>query len=394
MHVCVVSSKECWQDATGNWMTYGSFPVQIGAIASLFDTMTMVIVRGQAHDRGLPLPSRARIVPLDRPEGDAIQRKISLMKHLRYYLNTIAPNVRQADVVYTPLPADISLLGMLLALVLRKRLIAWYGGSWVTNSQTTLMNRVTRAGMRAFAGGRNVMMALGPASLATVPATNMHWIFDATVLSPNSVTTLGPDFDRTVHTPLRLAYVGRLSPVKGVSYLVEALGLLRNAEHQDYELPQLIIIGDGPERELLKKLVIKHRCEDLVLFTGQLSYTDLIGQLLQTDVCVLPSLSEGFCKARLDAMLCGVPVITTEAGFGREIVGPDGERGWVVPAGNSSALAAALQRVLTEPIDWPRLRQRCRDFAEQHTLESWARKMGQICAQQWKISLVEGKLTA
>src|SRR2546430_16217231 len=106
----------------------------------------------------------------------------------------------------------------------------------------------------------------------------------------------------------------------------------------------------------------------------------------------LPSLSEGFCKARLDAMLCGVPVITTDVGFGREIVGADGERGWVVPPGDVGALVAALRRVVTTRLDWPSLRLRCRTYVEGQTLEAWGRRIAEICARQWKLSIVDGKL--
>ena len=107
---------------------------------------------------------------------------------------------------------------------------------------------------------------------------------------------------------------------------------------------------------------------------------------------MVPSLSEGFCKARLDAMLCGVPVITTDVGFGREIVGADGERGWVVPPGDVGALVAALRRVVTTRLDWPSLRLRCRTYVEGQTLEAWGRRIAEICARQWKLSIVDGKL--
>jgi glycosyltransferase involved in cell wall biosynthesis len=79
-------------------------------------------------------------------------------------------------------------------------------------------------------------------------------------------------------------------------------------------VPQLTLMGDGPQRADLLAETKRLRCEDIVHFAGQLDRSALVQHLLSTDVCVLPSLSEGFCKARLDAMLCGVPVITTDVG--------------------------------------------------------------------------------
>ena len=110
------------------------------------------------------------------------------------------------------------------------------------------------------------------------------------------------------------------------------------------------------------------------------------------DVCVLPSLTESFCKARLDAMLCGVPVLTTPVGFGREIVGQDDQRGWIVPAADPAAIAKVLQRLAADARDWPALRRRCRAYVEERTLERWVGRIGAICSSQWNLELIDGKL--
>jgi glycosyltransferase involved in cell wall biosynthesis len=151
-------------------------------------------------------------------------------------------------------------------------------------------------------------------------------------------------------------------------------------------------MGDGPQRDELVAQVKRLRCEDIIHFAGQLERGQLVQQLLGMDVCVSPSLTEGFAKARLDAMLCGVPVITTAVGFGREAVGPDGERGWVVRPGDVPALARALRRVVIEPLDWPALRRRCRTYVEAQTLEAWAGRFADISARQWNLSIVDGRL--
>jgi len=227
------------------------------------------------------------------------------------------------------------------------------------------------------------MMALSPVNFVAAPAPNMYWISDATVLNKDLVTAARPDLIRPVSNPLRLAYVGRLVPLKGVAHIIEALGILRGDEPLSDRFPHLTIIGDGPQRPALETLVEEHSCQDVIRFTGNLDHDALVEQLLETDLCILPSLSEGFGKARLDAMLCGVPIITTETGFGREVVGADGERGWLVPAGDTIALVALLRRVLREPIDWVALRRRCKVYAEARTIETWANQIRQVCTEQW-----------
>ncbi len=389
MRVCVVSFKECWQDEAGGWLSYGGFPVQMGAIASLFDEMTLVIVGVERRKGGILLPANAQVVPLRRPTGKDTRRKISVLAHLPYYLRMIAAHVRQTDVVYVPLPGDIPFLGMLVALVFRKRLIANYGGSWVRNSQTTLMNRVTKAWMRFFAVSKNIMLAVGEGEIP--PARGIDWIF-ATALSRSELDRKSPVLDRGLSTPPRLAYVGRLSSEKGVAYLVEAVALLKGEGLGP--IPTVTLIGDGPERKALEAKVRDLGCDAVMAFAGQLNRTELSRHLHQADFCVQPSLTEGLSAAWLDAMAHGLPVLASEVGAARGVVGSRGERGWLVPPGDARTLATTLSKVLTAPVDWPALRRRCRAYAEARTLEAWAREIGQICERRWNMLLEEGKLRA
>ena len=118
------------------------------AIASLFDEVSMLVVETGPKKGGIPLPAHAEMVPLRSPAGKNIRRKLDVVLHLPYFLKKIAVNARKADVVHVPLPGDIPFLAMLVALVLRKQLIARYGGSWYANSETTFMNRLTKTVMK------------------------------------------------------------------------------------------------------------------------------------------------------------------------------------------------------------------------------------------------------
>jgi glycosyltransferase involved in cell wall biosynthesis len=362
----------------------------MAAVASLFDSMTLLITRRESPgEGGIRLPSGAEIIELRNPTGQDFRRKLSVLRNLRYYISTIASHASRADVVHVSPPGDIPLLGMIVGLVLRKRLLVRYCGSWFSTSQTTAMNRVTRGLMRRFAGGRNVMLATGISE--TPPARGMNWIF-ATASTGEEVTTLRPDLNRPAGRLLRVVYAGRLARVKGVRILIEALRRLRERNRELLDRLELIMAGDGEERASLETSVRVEGLAGIVRFAGQLDRGALMATLSQADVCVLPSLSESFCKARLDSMLCGTPVLTTEVGFGRELVGPDGERGWVVTSGDAEELAQAFARLVEEARDWPLLRRRCRAFAEGFTLESWAKEIARHCALQWGVPLKNGKL--
>jgi len=94
----------------------------------------------------------------------------------------------------------------------------------------------------------------------------------------------------------------------------------------------------------------------------------------------------------LDAMAHGLPVLASEVGAARRVIGEDGERGWLVPPGEPPALAAQLARILTSPRDWPALRRRCRAYADGRTLEAWTRRIGELCALRWQVRYADGRL--
>jgi glycosyltransferase involved in cell wall biosynthesis len=388
MKLCAISFKECWQNDRGEWFSSGGFPLQMAAIGSIFDEMTLLITRGPALPGGIPLPPHARVIPLRHPVGQDTRRKLSVLANLPNYLKIITRHIRQADVVHTPLPGDLPLLGLLIALALRKPLIGRYGGSWADNSQTTFMDRVAKAIMRRFAGDRNVMLATGEGTVE--PAPNMHWIF-VSALTRAEIQQASPVLNRGLSTPPSLVYAGRLSPEKGVMILINALAELKREGF--LPLPRLVLAGEGPQRSDLEQAVAASDCTELVHFAGQLDRAALSKQFLEADVCVQPSLTEGFSKAWLDAMAHGLPVLTTSVGAAQDVIGADGERGWIIPPNDVNALAGALRKVLAgRQLDWPALRRRCRVYTESLTLEDWALSIGKICSQQWKIALIDGKL--
>jgi glycosyltransferase involved in cell wall biosynthesis len=386
MRVCAISFKECWRDDAGVWVSDGGFPLQMAGMASLFAGMTLLIVEGKQRPGGIPLPAGTNVVPIKQPGGTGFARKLSVIRNLGYYARIMGTHVRQADCVHIPVPGDLPLVGLMVALVLRKRLLVRYGGSWQTNRTTTFMNRATRTVMRSLAWRNDVLLATGEA--AGGPAPGIKWIF-STALCEAELRNIKPCDADELHQPPRIVYIGRLSPEKGVHFLLRALATLQG-EHS----PRLTLIGDGPQRSELEALVTDLNCADRVTFAGQLTRGELSTALAQCDFCVQPSSTEGFSKAWIDAMAHGLPVLSTDVGAARAVIGEQGVRGWIVPAQNVEALANKIREVVTNTEDWQSLRRRCREYAQSRTLEAWARSIGERCAYQWKLTFHNGKLHA
>ena len=391
MKVCVISFKECWRDGEARLVTDGGFPRQMRAIGSLFDEMTLLTPVVPARRGGSPLPDSLRHVPLPQPAGVDLRRKLSVAAGVPRYVRIMASEIRRADAVHVPLPGDLPLIGMVMAQMLRKPLLARYCSSWSVNAETTLMNRVTKGWMRLAAGGRNVMLATGDDDRP--PAPRMHWIF-ATAMWAAELGPLSARLDRGLSSPPRLVYAGRLAPEKGLSVLLQALALLeRNASGLQ---PILTVAGDGPDRLELEQQA-RRLPPGRVTFMGLLDRDALSRCFLNADVCVQPSHTESLAKVWLDAMAHGLPVVASDVGSARTAIGTAGERGLIVPPNDPAALAAALVSILAPPSDvaprdWSALRRRCHDYVRSRTLDAWAERAGRLCASQWRLSFVDGKL--
>ncbi len=135
--------------------------------------------------------------------------------------------------------------------------------------------------------------------------------------------------------------VGRLSYQKGQKFLVDALSLLVK------ENPELIalIVGDGPERAGLEKRAAEKGIRKNVIFTG--TRDDVPNLLAAMDLFVFPSFWEGMPNALVEAMTAGKPIIASGIEPNREVLGPEGA-GIIVPTEDSTALAAAMSRLLAD----------------------------------------------
>ncbi len=140
-----------------------------------------------------------------------------------------------------------------------------------------------------------------------------------------------------------IVFVGKLRYYKGLQFLVAAL---RNLPHV-----HLLIIGEGPEREKLGRLVDEFGLGNGVHFLGELSDEEVVAHLQAADVFVLPSHlpSEAFGLSQVEAMACGVPVVCCDLPTGVPFVNQHGVTGLVVPPADEGALAVAIGDLLADP---------------------------------------------
>ncbi|MBD3424404.1 MAG: glycosyltransferase, partial [Candidatus Latescibacteria bacterium] len=135
--------------------------------------------------------------------------------------------------------------------------------------------------------------------------------------------------------------LSRLSPEKDHRTVIEAFS--RVAE--GHENCMLIIVGDGPLRQGLERMVSELSLAGKVIFAG--FREDTAGCLRAMDLFLQPSLEEGLSLTILEAAAAGVPIITTPVGGTPEIL-TDGVEGVMVEPGSCDQLAAAMESFLQD----------------------------------------------
>lgn len=190
---------------------------------------------------------------------------------------------------------------------------------------------------------------------------------DTSHFSPRNASNLRESYGLT-NRPTIIS-VGRLVHRKGQDRLIESLPKIL----QSIPDAALVLVGEGPHRKHLDKLVEKYQLENHVYFIGRIHFADLPNYICMGDVFAMPSRSrffglevEGLGIVYLEASSCGLPVIGGSSGGAPDAV-VDGETGFVVDGNDLSAISTQIIKVLEDSELGRKMGQRGRDWA----IESW-----------------------
>lgn len=233
----------------------------------------------------------------------------------------------------------------------------------------TVARRAVAAVVATEAGLRHAA-DLGPAGRDK--AVVIPFGVDAARFSPNPNPPRPPGFPIPEGGPVAL-FVGRLVSYKGLDVLLRAV--------EGSEL-HVVLVGDGPLAEDLHRQVARRGLRQQVRLVGHVDEAVLPAYHQAADYFVLPSTTpaEMFGISLLEAMACGRPLITTDLSTGVREVNEHNVTGLVVPAGDATALRAAMERLAGNP----QLRERFGTLArrrvlERFTLEQMVAKHLELC---------------
>ena len=188
-----------------------------------------------------------------------------------------------------------------------------------------------------------------------------------------------PEPSQRAATPV-FAYLGRLKKYKGVDLVIRAFA--RVADRRAV----LEIAGEGDYRPSLEALVASLDLTPRVRFLGFVREAEKLALLRRAWATAFASPKEGWGLTNIEASACGTPVVASNSPGIRESV-RDGETGFLVPHGDTEAMAAALQRLCDAPDLVARLGERGRRFAETFT---WDRAAAETAAHLQHVAITGG----
>lgn len=164
---------------------------------------------------------------------------------------------------------------------------------------------------------------------------------------------------------VRILSVSRLSKKKGLKYLLEAFSLLK----KKHSKIRLHIVGEGPQKPFLRKMIKELGLEESVKLLGGLTQDRVIKEMMDADIFALASHEtddgdkEGVPNVLMEAMATGLPIVATVHAGVPELV-TEGVSGYLVPERDAQALASTIERLIEGQKLWESMGKAGRDMVE------------------------------
>jgi len=214
--------------------------------------------------------------------------------------------------------------------------LAWKGLSFTLGSQ---MRRGSSRVIAISTAAKSLLVSLGvpDGKIAVIPLGVDTSVFNTATESSTLREELGLEGSTVI------LFIGRMEDVKGVDVLLAAFSMVR----KNHPSTRLLLVGGGAQKARYEALASDLGVSSSTTFVGAVSREMLPRYLDLADVFVLPSLKEPFGLVGLEAMAKGKPVVASAVGGIPDFVGP--ETGLLVKEGSPKELAAAIERLATDP---------------------------------------------
>ncbi len=381
MNLVVISSKRCWHapSSPSGFTTDGGFPMQMRALSQLFDHTTLVVPCLPTGPDAASTPlvgHNMSVMAMTYPRGRGWRRKLDFPFWLVRNLPVVVRELLRADAIHALIPGDVGTVGMMLAVLLRKPLFVRHCGNWLAPS--TSVERFWKWFMETFAGGRNLMLATGGSDRAPSQRNSeVRWIF-STSLTGQQLQECSAGCVPETKRRTRLIITCRQERLKGTALILESLSLLK----RDFPEIAFDVVGDGTDLSWFKQRASELQVQDRVRFHGNVDHASVMRLLKEADLFVFPSRSsEGFPKAVLEALACGLPVVTTPVSVLPQLIRRGCGR--ILEETTPEALAASVKECLEDPVRYQAMSRSALETAQAYSLEGWRDTIGELLTPAW-----------
>lgn len=166
-------------------------------------------------------------------------------------------------------------------------------------------------------------------------------------------------------------FLGRLVTDKGVNIAIDVIKKINDNQRTNRVL-KLHIIGDGPEKENIQKIIVEYKAENYIKLCGSLAGSDLVNELNKHNFIIIPSLwEEPFGNVALEGMACGcLPIVSDGGGL------PDavGKAGIVFKRGDLNNLEDIIVNIINDPDSEKQYKYEAFQHLDEHTPEKVSEK--------------------
>lgn len=175
-----------------------------------------------------------------------------------------------------------------------------------------------------------------------------------------------------------LLYVGRLSKLKGIELLLESFNEIKN----EFEDLKLLIIGDGPLLDFIKKFIKNHTLEDRIILKGRLEHEKIsyFYNISSISISNLGS-SGGLPNTVIESLATNTPTITTDVGASREYINEENNNGILIKSNSKDELKKAIRRILENE---NKFRNQNTDILKNFSYEEFGNKLSAIYSEVLK----------
>lgn len=298
------------------------------------------------HIKNIEHRSDSRWMLLRIPRFILMQLKIS------YHLIKLAKKI---DVVFFSIGAALLTLPMMLAKLIRKRVIFIYPGVGVIKkvSDMAYEDKLWRLGGRMYSSITAIMEGLNCSLADKVIVFSSNSAQSLAGRHGNKVSIASRFFvddtrfkiEKDVTARMKLiGCIGRFGELAGMPNLIESIPLILNHAAE----VKFIIGGDGPLRDSLERQIQKANLDDVVTMLGWIPRDEVCQRLNELKLLVIPSYYDVGPQILFEAMACGTPVLATPVGVVTDVI-RDRETGFIMPNNSPECIAENVIRALEYP---------------------------------------------